>query len=72
VSQICKIRNIWKLPSPVSRDTLISSSEDLLEFKNIILEEKLFNKFKKGHEKFLSRKAELHGFRTSKQEIPTP
>jgi hypothetical protein len=27
LSQICKIRNVWKLPSPFSRKTLISSSE---------------------------------------------
>jgi hypothetical protein len=27
LSQICKLRNVWKLPSPFSRNTLISSSE---------------------------------------------
>jgi hypothetical protein len=27
LSQICKIRNVWKLPIPFSRFTLISSSE---------------------------------------------
>jgi hypothetical protein len=27
LSQICKIKNFWKLPSPFSRNTLIPSSE---------------------------------------------
>jgi hypothetical protein len=27
LSQICKIRNVWKLPSPLSKNTLISCSE---------------------------------------------
>jgi hypothetical protein len=27
LSQICKLRNAWKLPSAFSRNTLISSSE---------------------------------------------
>jgi hypothetical protein len=27
LSQICKIRNVWKLPSPFSRNTLIPYSE---------------------------------------------
>jgi hypothetical protein len=27
LSQICKIRNAWKLPSPFSRNTLITCSE---------------------------------------------
>jgi hypothetical protein len=31
--------------------------KDFLEFKNIILKEKLSNKFKNGYEKFLPRKA---------------
>jgi hypothetical protein len=62
-SEICKRRNVWKLPNPFSRNTLISSSE---KFKNIILEEKLSNEFKNGHEKFLCK---LHGFGTSKQEV---
>jgi hypothetical protein len=46
MSQICKIRNFWKLSSPFSRNTLISSSEKTswnLEFKNIIFEEKSSN-----------------------------
>jgi hypothetical protein len=27
LSEICKIRNVWKLPSPISRNTLIPCSE---------------------------------------------
>jgi hypothetical protein len=30
LSEICKIRNVWKFPSPFSRNTLISSSENFL------------------------------------------
>jgi hypothetical protein len=37
MSESYKIRNFWKLPSPFSRNKLF------LEFKNIILEEKLSN-----------------------------
>jgi ADP-glucose pyrophosphorylase len=44
LSQIGKIRNFWKL------------SKDFLEFKNIIFDEKLSNKFKNGNKKFLPRK----------------
>jgi hypothetical protein len=47
-----------------------------LDFKNIILEEKLSNKLKNGNEKFLpfktSKFSDLHGFRISKQEVPKP
>jgi hypothetical protein len=52
LSQICKIRNVWKLPSPFSKNSVISSSEKTLKFKNIILEEKLSNNLKNGHENF--------------------
>jgi hypothetical protein len=55
--QICKIRNVWKLPSLFSMNTLIPCSEKT--FKNIILEEKLPNKFKYGHKKLLPRNASL-------------
>jgi hypothetical protein len=49
LSQICKIRNVWKLPIPFSRITLIPSSENI---KNIILEEKIVQLIKNGHENF--------------------
>jgi hypothetical protein len=46
--------------------------KDFLKFKNIILEEKLSNKFKNGHEIFFRRKG-FHGFRTPKtMETLTP
>jgi hypothetical protein len=43
LSEICKIRNVWKLPSPFPRNTLISSSEKTywslkISFWNIIFE----------------------------------
>jgi hypothetical protein len=41
LSYICKMRNIWKLSNS---DPLLRKY--ILEFKNIILEEKLSNKFK--------------------------
>jgi hypothetical protein len=38
LSQICKIKNVWKLPIPFSRNTLIPNFEKFFfEFKNIIL-----------------------------------
>jgi hypothetical protein len=52
LSETCKIINVWKLPSPFSRNTLMSCTSLLLEFKNIILEEKLSNKFTNDHENF--------------------
>jgi hypothetical protein len=49
-----------KLPSPFSRKTVIPNSEKTSgSLKIIILEEKLSNEFKNGHEKFLSRKVSL-------------
>jgi hypothetical protein len=48
LSQICKIRNTWTLPSPFSRNTLITR---LLGVKIIIFEEKLSDKFKNKHER---------------------
>jgi hypothetical protein len=53
LSQICKIRNGWKLPSPFSWNTVIPMLwKDFLEFKNIILEENLIIKLKNSHGNF--------------------
>jgi hypothetical protein len=53
LSQICKIRNVWKLPCSFSKNTLIPSSEKTSwSMKTIILEEKLSIKFRNGHENF--------------------
>jgi hypothetical protein len=59
-SLICKIRNASKLRSRITRTTLIQSSEKTpWEFISIILDKKLTNKFKNGHDKFLSHKVSL-------------
>jgi hypothetical protein len=49
VSNLYSIRNVWKLPSPISWLALITFSEEL---NNIILEEKLAKKLKNSHENF--------------------
>jgi hypothetical protein len=65
LSQICKIRNVWKLPSPFSRNTLIPSSKKTSwSLKTSFWFEKWSNKVNNGHEKF------LRGFRTSRQDVP--
>jgi hypothetical protein len=57
LSQICKIRNAWKLPSPFSWNTLIPCSEKTSwSLKTSFWKKKLSNKFKNGHKKFLPRK----------------
>jgi hypothetical protein len=59
----------------LSRNTQIPSSEKTtLEFKNIIFEVILSNKFKNGHEIFIALNVslqicELHGFGISKREV---
>jgi hypothetical protein len=53
LSQICKIKNVWKLPSPVLKeysDPMLC--KDILEIKKIILEEKLSNKLNNSYEHF--------------------
>jgi hypothetical protein len=58
LSEIFKIRNIWKLPSPFLRKTF-KLWKDFLEFKNIILEEKLSEKFKIGQQNFSGVKVSI-------------
>jgi hypothetical protein len=54
LSEICKIRNVWKFPSHSQRALRSLVLKDFLEFEKIILEVKMSNKFKNGNEIFFS------------------
>jgi hypothetical protein len=75
--EICNIKNDWKLPSPFSRNTLISSSENTSSsFKTSfwkktcpIISKTVMKNFSPER---LRCQSELHGFRISKDEVPKP
>jgi hypothetical protein len=70
-SEICKISNNWKLPSPILRNTLISNSEKTSwSLKTIFWKKNCPINSKTVMKNFSHEISELHGIRTSKQEIP--
>jgi hypothetical protein len=66
LSQICKIRNVWKLTSPISRNTLIPCSEKCSHFGR-----KIIQKTQKWSWKFFRHKG-FYGFGTSCFDILKP
>jgi hypothetical protein len=66
LSQICKIRNVWKLPSPFSRNTRISWSEKT----SWNLKTSFWKKNCPVISKTLIKK--ISTYEISKQEVPKP
>jgi hypothetical protein len=67
LSQICKIRNVRKLPVPSQGILLSRALKMFLKFKNIILEEDSTNS-----KIVLTRRKGFHGFGTSCMDILKP